>query len=158
MSSWSGFGRGRALAAFCLVLGALAIGIGCGGGEDSRSLSASSLGKAEFVKRADAVCARGRESALRYQPSLPGGRTGASIAKAIELSVLPALREVADRLYSLGAPSNERQGVEAFLASFEDALGAAEDLELPSFERLEPLLSRPGQLARKADLQSCVYG
>ena len=157
MSSWSGFGRAWSLAVFCLMLGALAIGIGCGGG-DSQSLSASSLSKAEFVKRADAVCARGRERALRYQPSLPGGRTGASIAEAIDLSVLPALREVADSLYSLGAPGDERQGVEAFLVSFEDALGAAEDLEVPSFERLAPLLSRPGHLAHKAGLQSCVYG
>jgi hypothetical protein len=140
------------------VLGALAIGSGCGGGENSRSLSASSLSKAEFIEQADAVCARGRERALRYQPSLPGGRTGASIARAIDLSVLPALREVADSLYSLGAPPDERQEVEGFLASFEDGLGAAEDLEVPSFERLAPLLSRPGHLARKAGLQSCVYG
>ena len=141
------------------VLCAAAIGVGCGGGgEEERTLPVSSLSGAKFVERADAICARGRERALRYQPSLPGGRTGASIAEAIDASVLPALRQVVDRIYALGVARSEHRQVEVFLTTLTDALDRAEGLEVPSFERLEPLLRRPGTLARRLSLEDCVYG
>lgn len=141
------------------MLCATGFGIGCGGAtEAGRFLPVSSLSEAKFVERANSICAGGRERGLRYQPSLPSAQTGAAIARAIDVSVLPALRQVADALYKLGAPADRRGKVEAFLASFEEALGRAEDLEAPSFERLEPLLGRSGELALRAGLESCAYG
>ena len=148
---------GRFPAASLAVLCTMAIGCG-GGAKAERTLPVSSLSEAKFVERADAICAEGRERGLRYQPSLPSGQTGAAIAEAIDISVLPALRQAADALYRLGAPAGRHGKVEAFLASFEEALGKVEDLEVPSFERLEPLLGPSGDLALRAGLESCGYG
>lgn len=130
---------------------------GCGG--SSRTVSASSLGKAEFVKRTDSICSRGRSRGLRYQPAAAAGQPeGKAVTAAIETNLLPALQDVIDEIYALGAPRGEESRVEAFLVALQDAVDAGEDLQPPSFERLEPLLAPPGKLALKIGLESCVYG
>lgn len=149
---------GVLLALLLSATGLAALLAGCGGGED-RTVATTSLAKAEYVKRADAICARGRMRALRYQPSLGReGQTPAAAHTAIEVSVLPAIREVVDELYELGAPSGQKGQVEAFLAAFQEGVDEAEGLEVPTFDRLQRVLGRPGELALKAELRNCVFG
>lgn len=154
--------RERLLPILFILLAAAAAGTsyaGCGGGgSEDRTVSTSSLTNAEFVKRADAICARGRLRALRYQPSASGGQTGAAVAAAIEAGVFPAIQAVIDKLYTLGAPAGQKARVEAFLTAFQQGVDEGEDLEVPSFERLGRVLAKPGELAHKSGLQDCIYG
>jgi hypothetical protein len=134
-----------------------ALFIGCGGQED-RTVSATSLTEAAYTKRANVICAQGRLRALRYQPSPAGEQTGEEASKAIENSVLPAIQEVVDELYELGAPSDQKGQIEAFLAAFQRGVDESEDLEVPTFDRLSRVLAPSGERARQAGLQDCIYG
>lgn len=147
----------RVLGLLSVAVGLAAIWAGCG--DSSRTVTTSSLDKADFVKRADAICARGRLRSLGYRPAAAAGQSeGEAVTEAIETTVLPAMQRVVDDIYDLGAPQGEEARIEAFLAAFQQAVDEGEGLEVPSFERLEPLLAPPGELAQKSGLESCVYG
>lgn len=143
--------------ALLLVAAVASLFAGCSG-DDDRTVSTTSLDKAEYVERADAICAEGRLRALRYQPSAGGGQTAAAAQKAIDESVLPAVQEVVDELYELGAPGGQEEQIDAFLAAFQQGVDDGEDLEVPTFERFERVMAPAGKLARKAGLQDCIYG
>jgi len=147
----------RRVLALGLVGAGLAFFAGCGGGGD-RTVPASSLSKAAYAKRADEICAKGRLRALRYQPSPGGGQTAEAAHQAIEASVLPAIQEVVDELYELGAPGGQKGQIEAFLAAFQEDVDAGEALATPTFNRLQRTMAPSGKLARGAGLQDCVYG
>lgn len=146
----------KPLVAILAAAVAIAAAGGCGGG--GRTVAASSMSAAEYARRADAICAKGRLRGLRYQPGLAAGQTNKAASAAIEASVLPAVREVVDRLYALGAPSGRKAGIEAFLAAFQQAVDEGEQMEVPTFERLERVLAKPGGLAVKNGLTACAYG
>lgn len=149
---------GTKLALLSITTGLAVFFAGCGGGQD-RTVSISSLSKAEYVQRADAICAKGRARALRYQPSLGReGRTAEALHKAIEAIILPAIQEVVDDLYELGAPQGEKGHTEAFLAAFQQGVDDGENLEVPTFGRLQRVLAPSGEKALKMGLQDCVYG
>jgi hypothetical protein len=149
---------GRFLVRLLLACGIVAAGIGCGGGA-SRTASTSSLAKAQFVKRVDAICARGRIRGLRYRPSHATGQSeGKAMAEAIEIGLLPALQGVIDQISAVAVPPGQSGRVETFLAAFQQAVDAGERLSVPSLRSLERLLARPGKLAREDSLESCVYG
>ncbi len=146
-----------ALAASLCAVAAIA---GCGGGDgEEQALASTTPAKSEYAKRAEAICAKGRMRALRYQPALGReGQTAAASAHAIEVSVLPAIQGVVDDLYALGAPAGERSKVEEFLAAFQEDVSEGEDLEVPTFERIQRVFATSGEMALKMGIPACVYG
>jgi hypothetical protein len=135
--------------------GAAAIIAGCG---SERPVPVSSLSRAQFIERADAICAEGRRRGLRYRPSLADGETGAAAARAIEVALLPAIGQVVDDLYAIGAPAAQRERMEAFLSELQRAVSEAESFEVPTFERLDRAFASSGKLALELGLRSCAYG
>lgn len=131
---------------------------GCGDGDSTATVTVSSVTPAQYAKRASAACAQGRLRGIRYQPSDSDKMTNAGLAAAIEANLLPALQEVIDQLYAMGAPAGKKPQIEAFLTAFQQALDEAEGLEAPSFERLEPVFKKEAELAQQLGLEPCVYG
>lgn len=150
-------GRCRLVVAL-VTLAAAAAAAGCGSGDSDRTVATSSLGKAAFDQRAEAICADGRSRGLRFS-GLPAGGTSEreAMTRAVRQSLLPALQRVVDRLYSLGAPAGEEQQIEDFLAAFQGGVDAAEKLRVPTLLNVEAKLDPAGALAERAALEACVY-
>ena len=141
--------------AVCLVL-ALS---GCGGSSnaDTQKVAATSISKQEFVARAEEICARGRLRGLRYEPVGDDESEREALASAIDATLLPALGEVVDEIYALGAPAGGRQRIEDLLNALQQAVDEAEEFDEPTLEQVEKLLAPPGALARKQGLEACVF-
>lgn len=146
----------RILALTSIALSVLAW-TGCGG-DSARTLPTSSMSNAQFVNQVEAICAHGRSRGLRFQPPAEGQSERDALTRAIDSTLLPSLQGVIDEIYALGAPSSEQAQTEALLVALQDAVDAAEGLDAPTLESVEGLLERPGALARKAGLRSCMYG
>lgn len=104
----------------------------CGGGSGAESTSV--LTKAEFVKRANAICAQadgeidkvyGRYSRKPY----PGGKppTEATMNRVAEEVVIPAREKQVRRLRALGAPAGEEQRVDKILTAIEEGIEKGEE-------------------------------
>jgi len=146
------------LPALALITLAVSVALtGCGGGETT-ALATSSMSKAEFVKRVEAICAQARSEAIRYRPAGKGESQPEALAKAIEDTLLPAIGKAVDDLYALGAPAAEKEQTEAFLSALRQGVEEGEGLSTPALEKVEELLAPSGRLARRAGFLSCVYG
>ncbi|HYJ20706.1 MAG TPA: hypothetical protein VEW07_01635 [Solirubrobacterales bacterium] len=150
----------RLLGACAALLSIVALLGGCGGGETATAtISTSSLSSAAFAARAETICAEGRLRALRYQARPSTGESEReAVTAAIETTVLPAIQDVIDKIHALGAPADEGEEVEAFLVPLQNAVSAAEELRVPTFEEVDRLLEPAGIKAKKYGLDSCVYG
>lgn len=146
-----------------LALALIALGVialpGCGeDSEGSEAVTTSSITKAEYTDRLEEICARGRLQGLRFQPPEDGQTERDALTEAIESTLLPAIQTVTEEIYAVGAPSTAKQQTEAMLAAMQEAVDEAEELETPTLTKIEELLGRSGSLARKAGLESCIYG
>lgn len=146
-----------------LVLALIALGVialpGCGeDSEGSETLTTSSITKAEYTDRLEEICARGRLQGLRFQPPGDGQSERDALTEAIDSTLLPAIQTVTDEIYAVGAPSAAKKQTEAMLVAIQEAVDEAEEIESPTLAKVEELLGRSGSLARKAGLESCIYG
>jgi len=150
----------RLLVSLLLVACIAAAWAGCGGGgsDPAQAVTTSSLTKAQFVKQAEAICTQGRLRALQYAPSDDTEQSERdAFTESMQDTLLPALQEVVDEIYELGAPRGEEAQVEALLVSLQKGIDSTEELEQPTFISLEQRLAHAGKLAKKAGLESCVY-
>lgn len=118
----------------------LVVGVGCGSGE-----STSDITKAEFVKKANAICADYTEQRLaaaekeynkkvQQESQVTGSSAQKKLAaeleeigeKLLQETTVPILRTQAKKLKALGAPSGDEETVEAMLNSFEKATDEVE--------------------------------
>jgi hypothetical protein len=142
-----------------LLVGALAIAAlvaGCGGGNDSSSsttVATSSLSKAQFVKKANAICEQGRTKFVNYLSK------EVALPEAIVDVVAPTLEEVTSEIRELGAPKGGESQVEAFLASMqrgtEEMVAKRETAKVLS--DIEPPFEESAKLAAKYGLDHCTY-
>ncbi|MGN6664868.1 MAG: hypothetical protein ACTHK6_11795 [Solirubrobacterales bacterium] len=116
-----------ALAALALVVA------GCGSGGSTESTTA--LSKAEFVKKGNAVCAKGSKEiqegfekfgkehgfSKKKQPSK------AELEEAVETIVIPGVRKQVEGVRNLGTPAEGGAEAEAVLAAAEEALEKGEE-------------------------------
>jgi hypothetical protein len=116
----------RAVALMACGLVAALLVAGCGGGDDGDPSAAASdappISKAEFIKKADAICQEVNqkivnEGTATLQKALKG--SGESLHEAevevIATVTLPLLQEEIDELRALGAPSGDEDRVDAFV-------------------------------------------
>lgn len=125
---------------------------------DSRTVPTSSMSEAEFDKRVETICAKGRRHALRFRPAAVDEPKRDAIDEAIDTTLLPAMQDVVDEIYELGAPPAQKRQTEALLVALQQAVGEGEDLSPATMERVEALFTPSAKLARKAGLEACVYG
>jgi hypothetical protein len=163
------------------IAAAIALGAGgCGGGSDSASgestgatatggganqtVHSSSLSKAEFIKRADAICTREKTKGLeamgayvKESKGAAGQEKAALIGEAIQKVFLPSVQSQVDQIRALGAPEGDEQEVEAILVALEEAVEGASQ-GTPSSAHFAQSFSNAGSLAREYGLSGCVYG
>jgi len=114
----------------------LGVGVGCGGGGGDTT---SEITKAQFVKKANAICAdysskRSAAAEKKYNEPVNGAGDKASEAEfrklgeeVLEESIIPILNEQQEKLESLGAPAGDEEAVEAMMGHMGQAIGEIED-------------------------------
>ncbi|HEX7280187.1 MAG TPA: hypothetical protein VF255_11270 [Solirubrobacterales bacterium] len=126
----------------------MAVFAGCGGGDDDEQ--PASLTKAEYVKRADEICAatekEQRKLLRQFQQENQGAGSGPQVMEEmIRTAALPPLEQQAEELAELPPPNKEAAKAEAYVAAVEKA---SEDV------RKEPgtLLATPNAFDKAEDL------
>lgn len=141
-----------------LILGALAVGVivGCGSSDDD---STASLSKAQFVKKADAICAVHHDNIeAKFLPVAEkdsGTATSAGVTKAIGVVMVPELQAEADQIRALGAPRGNEEAVTAILDEFEEGI---EEIEQTSDNPggAPPAIAKANKLAEDFGLKTCL--
>jgi hypothetical protein len=127
------FGKGRNLVGATLVLPATILVVaGCGSSGGTES--ATSLTKAEFLKKGNAICAKGGEEINKAyeefsRKHVAGGKTPsqALLDEAAAEIVLPVREREVRLLLALGAPSGSEQRVEEMLTAWEEGIEKGEE-------------------------------
>ena len=114
---------------FFLVIGICALSSlagsfwGCGGGSQTAD-TGSSLSKAAFVKRADAICEESEAEQLKLLLAYLKLHRGAEEKDALEPAGIPPLETQERKIESLPLPSEGSSEVETWISQFHEALKA----------------------------------
>ena len=147
-----------------LVLAASIFIAGCGGGGgDSPQADDGSLSKAEFVKKADAVCASGekevgsKSTAFLKKNGLKevSESSPAQGEELIETVAIPALQRQVDEIRALGLPSSGAGEAEAFLNSADEAIETAEENPEKMFKEPLEVLAKTDEIGKKIGFKVC---
>jgi hypothetical protein len=143
-----------ALAALALIVA------GCGGGSDSTE-STSSLTKAEFVKKGNAICAKGNEEieegfeefGKEHGFSKEKEPSEAELEEAVETVLVPKINKELESIRALGPPDEE---AEAILDAAEEALekGEGDPKQFLKEESAGPF-AKANKLSREYGLTKC---
>ena len=154
----------RLIVLFAAVL-ALTIAAGCGSSDDnSDSTAAAAATKAEFIKQGDAICEKGSKAIEDGAEEFAEENdvdtekpTKAQQEEVIVDVVAPGVREQAEGIDELGAPSGDEEEVEAIVAAVK---GGAEELEDEPGLLLEEEnpLEKGAKLAGKYGFKACGQG
>jgi hypothetical protein len=163
----------RLLTLLVIALAISGAAIGCGGGSDrsssvSSTITTSSLTKAEFIKKADAICAKGRQNtlpALAHYLQKHESSASSSIdeherfAGAIKAVFLPEIENQIREISELGAPSGDEQRIETLLDTLQQKIDVIKGWRsIPSRFPVDREFRPAGELARDYDLVDCAYG
>lgn len=133
---------------------------GCGGGDEASS--ASTLSKAEFVKRANAVCRKeraGLAGRIAEFEQRRGGKKPRPYADAVHFVVLPTIESEIWKIESIGTPVGEKERIRVLLAAERSALDSvAVKPRVPSIEAARQPFDRSGRMFRAYGLSSCANG
>lgn len=146
--------------AMTLVLLA-AVVAGCGGGDDTSSETSAALTKAEFIKQADAICAKG-EKALEGEAEEFAEENDVDVEKPTKAQqeeviadvVAPGVRKQAEEIADLGAPEGDEESVEAIVEAVETGSDELESDPAKLLEGDNPL-GEGSKLAREYGLEEC---
>lgn len=135
------------------VLAVVLIVAGCG--DDS---STASISKAQFVKKANAVCKKGTKQlqvdylafVTKSQVTNP---TEDDYAKLVDVVFAPNLQQEADEIRALGAPSGDEDEVEEIAKALEEAVEAAE--KEPELVLGTEVFTKSSKLADEYGLKAC---
>lgn len=142
----------------CAAVAALVLTTaGCGGGSGDDS-AASSPSKAEFIKKADAICSQAAKqtaaefAAYAKKNQLSEGQKlkPSQYAEIGETILIPALKRQIAEIEALGAPEGDEDVITSFIAAVNEAIQKAE---------AEPKAAQsPEKLLAKADKLVANYG
>ncbi len=147
-----------ALALSALVI--VAVGTGCGGGN-----SGASLTKAEFIRRANVICAKaGKEvhsEFLAYAKTLEGKepktRSGITAAqkKVAETIVIPVKQKEVEQLSKLDAPVGDSDRIATVLNAIEQGIEKAQAEPVLATTNAEEVFGASEKIARNYGLDDC---
>jgi hypothetical protein len=139
-----------------LVVAIASLGlISCGGGDDETSGTATSLTKAQFVKKADAICQKyNRQGERKFKAVVEEQELGENpspeeAAESIKQVAVPILEGQISELSSLPVPAGEEQKVELILERQKQSLEKVED---------EPLFRVSGNPYEELNKPAADYG
>ena len=148
----------RLIALLAGVVAIVVVAAGCGSSSGSDS---SSLTKAEFIKKADAICSRGEKSIedgaekFAKENNVDTEKpTKAQKEEVITQVVAPNIRKQGEEISELGAPSGEDEKVEAIVTAVEEGADALEEEPTTLFEGKNPL-EHGSKLAKEYGLKVC---
>lgn len=131
---------------------------GCGGSGDSSTVTTSSLSKADYTKKANALCEEARQEALAYR--LPEGQEekGAkAVTATVHQGILPPIDRAMGEVRELGAPKGDEKTVEAILVGNEEAVEKAEGMKFASLGDMEEVFLPTAEKARSYGIKNCGY-
>ena len=155
-----------------LLAGVLAVAlilVGCGGGSsDSTSASSdsstSALSKAEFIKKADAICKAGgkrtQEEFAAYieEKKLSGKKepTEAQYAEVSDEIQVPALKRQAEEIRALGAPAGDEDQITELVDAVDEGIENVEAADpQKALESASPMFAEADKLAVAYGLKVC---
>jgi hypothetical protein len=147
-----------------VALGLLATG--CGGSSDSGSeITASSITKAEFVKKVDAICTR-RNTELEGELAKfikstnfnPREGTEDAYITLVGQFYVPALKRESARIRALGAPQGDEDEVGELVEALERGLETAEKEPKKVVDLSSVVFKESNQLGKEYGLTACEQG
>lgn len=151
----------RLIALLVGVVAVLAVFAGCGGGDGDSDGDGSSLTKAEFIEKADAICKDGEKSIEDGAEQFAEDNdvdvekpTKQQQEDVIRQVVAPEIRKQAEEIGQLGAPAGEGKEVEAIVAAVEEGADELEGEPAQLLEGKNPL-AEGSKLAHEFGLKVC---
>lgn len=154
----------RSIAALTALLALALLAAGCGSSSsDSTSSGGSTLSRTQFVKRANAICTKERESVptrvAAYEKKAPAGLSPAEAqAAGVQAVLLPTFESEVTAIRALGAPAGDEQTVDAILSAQSEAIevvAAKKDIN-PEEGGFEHYFDQADNLMRAYGLNGCT--
>jgi hypothetical protein len=154
---------GRLRVGAVALLGALALAAtafsGCGGGTDETVVV---LSKAEYVKRSDLICQKGRDNrdaavdeATKGLSKNSGFPEGKELEELVD-GTMPVLRTMAEELEAIAPPEGDEDLVAPVAAGFLEYADFAEENPEEAVEKAGPMLEEARQAARAYGMKICA--
>lgn len=144
-------------AGICAVMLVVA---GCGGGSDS-STSTSSISKAVFIKKTDAVCTQGnKRMEIAFAHFLEENKNVRHPSKSdyealVGKVLVPNVKREIKEIRKFGAPSGDEDRVNGFLEALEEGIEVAERDPKVVVSSSEAVFGIPSRLAKEYGLEVC---
>lgn len=153
----------RLIALLCGACALALLAAGCGGGGDETTTTAS-LSKAQFIKKADGICASAEKEvegefesfAKEHKLSEKQPPSHGESEEAATSILIPSIEGQVEDIRALGAPAGEEEKVEELLTAVEDALDKAKQDPAAFIETEgEGDFAHANKLAREYGLTVC---
>jgi hypothetical protein len=134
-------------------LAAALVVAGCG--------SSDSISKAEFIKKADAVCKKGEEEVQKDFGAFAKTHenvkkpTEADYAELVDAVLVENVEDEVDAIRALGAPEGDEKEVEAMLKAREDSIKKAQANPKAVIRGNEDIFGEASKLAKAYGLKEC---
>lgn len=139
-----------------VVLGLALVGAGCGGGDDNKS--SSSISKAEYIRKGNAICAAGNKKIEAKAGQVFGTKQKPSEGQLTQFAstvLLPSVEQEVAQLKKLGAPSGDEDKVKAILAAADDGIAKGKQDPLSLTQDKGGPFEKANSLARAYGLTVC---
>jgi len=156
--------RGRGwLTVLAGVLALALVAVGCGGSGDSETAVAeSSISKAQYVKKAEAVCEKGTEeleadfAALVREKENVKKPSESDYLDLLEKVVAPNISAEVEELREIDVPEGDASTVEAMLSARTESLSIAEGEPKSLIENSKKVFGKASKLASEYGLKACA--
>jgi hypothetical protein len=143
-----------------VVLALALVAAGCGSDDNKKSGgSSSSISKAEFLRKGNAICAAGNKEINAQGKKLFGSNqkrpSKAKMKQFASTVLIPSVQKQVDQIKALGAPKGDEAQVNAITAAAQDGIdkGKQDPLALTS-DKADPF-KKANKLAREYGLKAC---
>lgn len=151
--------RGWLPSALVAVLMIVALA-GCGSSDNETS----SLTKAQFIRRANAVCVKNTPQDIVgpiddyiHQHGGSGKDKEELTAEAVQLTMLPHFQAQVDEIRAVGAPAGDKRQVERFLTSMQQAIDSLnQSQKISLLTDIDEAFTRAKLSAQSLGLTSCL--
>jgi hypothetical protein len=149
-------GTWKAMLGWALMM--VALMAGCGGGSSGQS---SSVSKAAFIKKVDAVCQKGTERMQRAILVFLEQHKGvqrpnkAQSEKLVGTAVVPSVKTELNELKALDPPEGDEDRVNAIISALEEGLEIAEDNPEAVVASSDAVFGISGRLAGEYGAEVC---
>ena len=153
--------RGSVAGMLGALLALVALIAGCGGGDSTTTTSEVPLTKAEFIRKGDAICQTGNEAStteieqFAKENGFGPEPTKAQFEEVVTEVLAPNLEQQAHELDALVPPTEDKDRVEAILASLRETIT---EIEKNPSSMQGNVLAKPIRLEKAYGFKVCGGG